>query len=350
MELKKSFEKFIEKINLDDTRSGKIQSAHNSVRAYLEKDEKIKEIYYETFLQGSYRLNTAVRPQGDGEYDVDVILSMNLNDENGRRRNADGILDFVKRRLDLSDDYKGRTKKKNRCIELKYADNFHLDITPAHCNGNTDDPLEIPTDWKKTHPKGFRTWCIDKHAATAEMFYPVVKMLKWWRNIHFGDDGLPKSILLTTMAGNKIPDGCDDLGKCLTLTMEAVNDFIKPYSISVPEVRNPSLASEVLSENWSLADFMSFKSKFNSATQLARKAVDEKDEQKSIDLWNSNDLFADTFPKTRFVLEDQAREFNDGMQSGKLGVSSSGLLGVVGQGTVKSVPPTKYYGDEKGDS
>lgn len=343
MVLNSSFEKFLDRIKLDDTRAGKIQAAHNTLRDYLAEDDEIKPRFYESFLQGSYRLNTAVRPQGDGEYDVDVILSLNLKKDDGTMMVAKDVIEWVANRLKLSDRYKEKVKPRRRCVRVNYAQGLHMDITPAHCDGNTDGVLLVPPDWSESHPKGFREWCIKCQENSANFFYPAVKMLKWWRNIHYGDDGSPKSMIFTTMAGLHIPAKSNSYDEALVTTMESINIFLQ-LNPSVPTIKNPSLETEILSSRWSLSDYWKFRDDLNSATKQARRALDEKDEEKTIEIWNSLVLYSDTFPKSKKQLEEEARKMAEAMQNGKLGVTSSGQIGLGISSGATRVSPTKFFG------
>src|ERR1051326_380268 len=326
MVLKQSFEDFIEKISLDQTRRTKIQSAHNAVREFLAADEEIKKRFLDSYLQGSYRLHTADRPQGDQKFDADVILLLNLKIENGGLLDSKWVIDWIVTRLKTSEKYKDKVQAGKKCVCIDYEDGFHLDIVPAHCPDETKDVILVPPDRKESNPKGYREWCVKRNDNSNKNFYPVVKMLKWWRNIHLGGDASPKSILLTTIIGLQIPkmDGSDD--EVLVKTMENIMNFLDA-NLLVPEVKNPSLESEIISKSWSLQEYLDFKERFKKASEKARKALEEKDEQKTIDLWNSDVLFKGTFPKTVRGLDTEAKSFGEALSTGKLAVSSSGVIG-----------------------
>lgn len=345
MILKQSFSDFLSTgkagISLDDTRSKKIQTAHNAVRGYLQSLDEIKGIYYETFLQGSYRLNTAVRPQGNGEYDVDVMLSLSLADQYGYLPDSKEVIKWLVELLEMNGVYKGKTEQKKRCARINYVDGFHMDVVPAHCNGNTEDPLQVPTDWDYSHPKGFRAWCIYWHDKSNKNFYGVVKMLKWWRNLRYGDAGSPKSILLTTLVGHYISATDRSIDTALVETMESINNWLKNQP-SVPWVGNPSLPKENLARTWSQHDYEEFKESFDIATKKARLALNEKDEEKTIEIWNSKILFDGTFPKTVRGLGENEKRMNEAMKSKALYMGSAGIIGTTKSSI--SVPATKFYG------
>jgi hypothetical protein len=345
MIIRNSFDDFLGKISLDKTRREKIMTAHNNVRDLLANDEEVGPVYFETFLQGSYRLGTAVRPQGDGSYDVDVVLVLNLKDfagPNSGMPSAHSVIAWLVRRLTSYPVYATKVKAGRRCVRIDYADGFHMDIIPAHCDGDTDAPLLVPANWGRSHPKRFRSHCVRIHATSNEKFYAVVKMLKWWRNIHFGDESSPRSILLTTIVSDHISKAAS-VDEALVETMESLRSFFSK-NFSVPEVCNPSLPEEKLSASWSWLDYHEFKTKFASATTAARQAFDAKDEESTIKRWNANELFKETFPKALYGLEEEAGALANAMRSGSLFTSSIGVVSSVASPGKIPVPYTRYFG------
>lgn len=338
-----SFSKFIEKISLDDTRAGMIQRAHETVRDILATDEEIKLRYHESFLQGSYRLGTAISPLDDSDYDVDVMLSMNLIDSSsGSLYPSTTIIDWVAGRLKKNATYKDKVSTKKKCVHVQYAKGLHMDIVPAHRPKGDDDPLLVPADWKQSHPKGYRDWCIARNAECPNSFYSIVKMLKWWRNLKYTEKGSPKSILLTTLVGMHLPDDSKSLDEALLQTMRGINDYLVSHA-TVPAVVNPSLPDERLSDSWALADYLSFKAQWARATATAQEAIESQDEGATIDLWNSTYLFDGTFPKTR---HGDAKAISEAMKSGILGVTPSGMITKGGAVSTMNVRPTRFYGEK----
>ena len=79
------------------------------------------------------------------------------------------------------------------------------------------------------------------------------------------------------------------------------------------------MSSEDLAEDWDDEHFKIFKRKFDSATQKARKAYDEKDKEKSINLWQ--ELFGQSyFPKTL----DNGAKTAEAVSAGTAYVNSKG--------------------------
>src|ERR1044072_1011371 len=127
LEMNSSFKKFLTDIRptsnqLDDMRSG-----YKSLRNRLLDDEGLKSIIVSTFLQGSFRRATAVRPKGDKRADVDlVVVTKLMREEYTPQQAMDLFVPF------LNKYYEGKWKFQGRSIgiELSYVD-LDLVITSA---------------------------------------------------------------------------------------------------------------------------------------------------------------------------------------------------------------------------
>ena len=72
MELPTYFRDFLHDIRLTPNQIKSLKTGHTTLRKRLKEDKNLAPILVETFLQGSYRRHTAVRPNGDQRADVDV--------------------------------------------------------------------------------------------------------------------------------------------------------------------------------------------------------------------------------------------------------------------------------------
>jgi hypothetical protein len=78
-ELPTYFEDFLAHIRLREEQVGELKEAHTTLEDLLDKDEDLSRIVVSTFLQGSYRRSTIVRPAEGNKADVDVIIVTNLD-------------------------------------------------------------------------------------------------------------------------------------------------------------------------------------------------------------------------------------------------------------------------------
>lgn len=322
------FKKFEGIISLNPTREEKIESAYTTWNDYLKKDEKLKDIFLDFFTQGSYSTKTAIIPQGKGEFDVDVVVLLDLKDETPKE-----VINLITERVKSHKGYD--VKAKDRCVRINYAGDFHMDIVPAKKSGS--DYICIPCkskdEWDDTNPAGYTKWFKEQHADSNYMLQKVVKFIKYWRDTNVGGDTAPKSILLTTLVAQNF-DGSSSPAESLVLTLEKLVKNLDEIldEDNEPYVENPSLAGENLARDWNKDKYDIFKKKLTKFAKDAREALDsEKDV--SVSKWQA--IF-DKFPST--VEEAKASE---NIREGTLVVNS---LGNLNTSEGKKIPNHRFYG------
>ncbi|BAU38751.1 hypothetical protein APT_01669 [Acetobacter pasteurianus NBRC 101655] len=108
-------------------------------------------------VQGSFATSTAIRPPEQSEYDVDLLCYV---------PNYDLSLQPISLKKALGDrlqqhaTYGKMLEEKARCWRLNYANEFHMDITPAipnqACkNGGCLVPDKELRRWKESNPRGY---------------------------------------------------------------------------------------------------------------------------------------------------------------------------------------------------
>lgn len=342
MRLKDSFEDFLTgRVNLDPTRVGRAQTAHRTIRDEIAALEDVEPLFVGTYLQGSYALRTAVRPvHDDHEYDVDVVLAMDLRDAQGRLYGGDAVLDWLYELVDGIALYKGKVERRERCLRVRYASDgqrFHLDVLPAHQPDLADEPILIPPDWAATNPRGYIRWLDAVVSGRCRRARHLARLLKFWRNLQYPDGTFaPNSMVLTTLVGSLAPANAayGSLDEGLVLTMRGINGWLqglRPFEGVV--VENPSLEGENLARSWSWVEVSTFRGRFAEATRLAEAALASDDEEETVALWNDDVLFAGLFPKTLRGLGEQAKEAATAMASGGLFVRPNGAVGLSDPGT-----------------
>lgn len=345
MNLTTGFNKFIEKINFDQNRKDNLISAHNTLREYLEKDDEIKEFLIKTKLQGSYATNTAIKPVGYGEYDVDIAVFLNLKDSNGHYiMPGYSVMNWLYNIIIKYSDYKGKAQQKTRSVRIKYSNQLRLDVTPLHYVN--DNLSYIPPDWKETNPERLIKWCTVKHSESFQKYYPITKIIKYWRDLQFGYGSHPKSIILLTLAGIYIDKNeTRTLNESLLLTMKKINKLLQDNRV-VPEITNPTLKSEKISERWDYFNYFTFRNKFKTATEKFEQAFNEADESRTIEILNSDDLFKGNFPKTLFEEEiKKAMSYSSLISEKKLGIKSDGSFTSNDKEKISIIPPYGSYGE-----
>lgn len=219
-------DKMAEEIQLDTTRYERMKSSYEAVKNWIEGDEKFFKPYkYDVYPHGSVRILTTVKPIGKDEFDLDIAIHLKCNTPHTPQI----IYNELKRRLSEHQLYKDMMELKNRCIRLKYAGDYHMDILPGIQENEYDqNRLKVPDrelgSWVSSNPRGYANWFIGKANLARESLLekalraeklPIdnfknkkplqraVQLIKRYRDIYFQNDDSYKtsSIILTTIAG-----------------------------------------------------------------------------------------------------------------------------------------------------
>jgi hypothetical protein len=347
VELPSFFSDFLQDIRPTPNQRSDARTGHETLRKRLLADERLSPIIVSTFLQGSYRRATAIRPGSDGLLDVDVVAVTKL-DRNEYPYPADAMALFIPF---LDEHYEGKYKPQGRSfgITLSYV---HLDLVIASAPSEsewgilkaeavaTNDTLEEATDWRlspswlaaehrtaanaallekavvepewklsplyipdrearcwqPTHPLAQMTWTRDKNARCNRHYVNVVKALKWWRHVNHPSPEYPKGYPVEHMIGHCCPDGITSVAQGVTLALEQIASEFAAYAAlkSTPDLRDHGVDQNVLGRV-SGANFAQFHAQVCDAAKIARAALDATDKVTSAREWRR--LFGCRFPE-----------------------------------------------------
>ncbi|MDD4055948.1 MAG: nucleotidyltransferase [Bacteroides sp.] len=217
-----------EKLQLDKTRREKIESSYMSIQEVLENDpEFFNSKSFEIYPQGSVRIGTTVKPLAKNEFDLDIVL--HIRDNNFEQTNPIKVYNELKRVFKNDGRYEDKVEPKTRCVRLKYAGDYHMDILPG-CQEKiqNEDVIVIPDrelkEWLISNPRGYAKWFLEKAEtirltllekaysaeeipaddfATKKPLQRAVQIIKRYRDLFFekSPDYATSSIVLTTIAG-----------------------------------------------------------------------------------------------------------------------------------------------------
>ena len=331
------FRDFLKEIRLTDNQVRELKTAHETLRKRLLEDEELSSIIETTFLQGSYRRATAIRPKNGKRSDVDIVVVTKLDkDEVTPDEALDVFEDFLEKY------YEGKYRKQGRSwgIEMSHVE---LDVVPTAAAalattgilnnllvssdmdimeiaeyGNIgkyyserelyeafselfaaeesswkDDPLFIPDSkaqiWDKTHPLEQIRWTQEKNSNCNSHYVNVVKCIKWWRREKF-PDSKPKSYPLEHLIGECCPDGIDSVAEGITRTLENIVTLYpnKPF-LSDRGVPEHDVFGRVTEE-----EYNEFYATVCDAAILARNAYDADKPEEAAKLWR--ELLGNKFP------------------------------------------------------
>ena len=361
MELPTYFTEFLKNIRPTEKQKDDCKTRHQTLRDRLHADEKLKPILVSTFLQGSYRRATAVRPKGEAKLDVDIIAVTRLNqsDYPDPDKAMDEFVPFLK------EHYKGKYKRQGRSfgIDISYV-NLDLVITSAPSETEEEvyeskavrtdltledmndwllmkswippderinqttflesirgkewktEPLWIPNrdvgDWERTHPLEQIKWTWKKNADCNKHYVNIVKAIKWWQRVHYEDDR-PKGYPLEHLVGVCCPDAITSVAEGVTQTLEMIVDN---YSSCARNKQSPCLPDHGVPDHNVFdrvdgEDFAEFYEHVKEAAKIARDALDAADKKESAEKWQ--ELFGSKFPDS-----------NDSDDNGSKGNNSQG--------------------------
>lgn len=320
------FNDFLSRIRLQGNHLNDLKTGHQTLRDRLLSDEGLANTIISTFLQGSYRRSTAVKPHGDKRADVDVVVVTNISNE---EKTPDQALNlFVPF---LEEHYKGKYQKNGRsiAIELSYVDldlvvtsapsevkdyaitdsnkitnNLTLEETQDFIYKSTADwqlsPLLIPDrdakEWTRTHPLEQLRWTQEKNKNCNGHYINVVKAIKWWQRIHSDElPKYPKGYPLEHLVGLNCPDGIDSIAEGVTFTLEAIanNYSMEIQNKSVPFLPDHGVPEHNVFKRIEPEEFESFHSQLQLASATAREALDSENIEQSVNLWI--ELFGNEF-------------------------------------------------------
>jgi hypothetical protein len=288
---------------LDQTREERIREAFSHLARLVQSDSALRRYRPDLVLQGSYAAGMAVRPARDrDEFDVDAVLKLDLP----RSWSAMDALDFVDARLAEDAVFRERLVEHSRCVRLRYANQFHVDVVPARrvrtvnpASGATVLRLKVPggSGWRFSNPEGFLRWCERMNTRTGGDLQRMALLLKRWRDLQVGEKRRVRSVVFTTLLGRAVPrlagrgpsqrPDADVLVATLARLDGALRGLTRP-----PFVRNPSLSSENLARTWTTVEFLLFRRHVREALRIARHA-----RQGSPEAWQM--LFGQGFPVSR---------------------------------------------------
>lgn len=339
MRLSSYFIDFLKAVRPEKEDLEEFAEAHKKLRELLSQDEDLKEIIIATFLQGSYRRATAIRPTGGGKGDVDVVVVTNLD-----RTKLTPTQALNKFKPFLEKHYRDKYKIQGRSIGIELG-RIKMDLvvtsappeseksaytwlsvrgceTPEDVDdwgvsqdwlppalrragtGSTSnnwklEPLYIPDrdakEWKRTHPLEQMRWTWQKNANTNKHYVNVVKALKWWRK-DFTSPKHPKGYPVEHLLGAVCPDGIEYVADGVVDCLEKIVAHYGGYAASktVPKMPDHGVPEHDVFARITGEDFAAFYEKVKEAAVLARQALEADDRKTSARLWAQ--LFGDEFP------------------------------------------------------
>lgn len=296
---KSIFEDFLRDIEPSQTTKARASSAHTALRDYLTRNEDFRKVHERTYLSGSYKRDTAIRPKvSEGEVersDVDIIVQTN-------HTQADCPIEVVNLLYKTIKSGYSNVRKQQRSIGVE-TEQASMDVVPIIEPFGSDGPLFIPDrkleDWVETNPARHTQWTTEINQARGGRFKPLVKLLKWWRRENPTVSKHPKGFVIECITAECMDKDETHYGELFARTLEGI---VSKYAISilleqVPRIEDPGVSGNSVTTGISLAAFNGFYRKAVTHAELARVALVEEDSDRATEIWR--EIFGDRFPKVQ---------------------------------------------------
>ncbi|AWZ01969.1 hypothetical protein RHODOSMS8_02445 [Rhodobiaceae bacterium] len=286
------FTEFITDITPSTTTNNRSAAAHTSVRNALTNDADYKNEVIRTFLGGSYKRKTAIRPvMKDGETerpDVDIYVVVNGSEWS---KSPEDIINDLYSALNRSRTELNITRlKRNRCSIAVSTDKADMDVSPLlerSWSGFYRIGNRNTGEWYNTDPEGHTTWSASVNKGAGNRFNPMVKMLKWNRREFPTKNKHPKSIALEALVAKHMSRTETHYGKLLHDTFD---DIVSAYSMSrflgtCPTIEDPCVPGGDLLGGVSGEAFSAYYDKLEYFRDEARKGLDSATQETATKHW-----------------------------------------------------------------
>lgn len=296
-------EKLIEAIQVPDSKYEAANRTFNSICDWMQRPAStLREAHIESYLQGSFRLGTAIRPTTeDDDYDLDIVVALKFKKSSISQAQLKYNLGVEVKAYSKAHSM-SRPSDARRCWTQDYADGsqFHVDILPAIpdqqglqeklvSRGLQTDFVEssiaitdqknvnyrtLSWNWPNSNPKGFAAWFEARMGGTLQRrkeaialtesravediptyrarvpLQKAVQLLKFHRDRMFADDpdDRPISIIITTLAA-KAYRGEMTLEDALQTILRDMHLGIET-ELGIDWIRNPTNALENFADKW----------------------------------------------------------------------------------------------------
>lgn len=303
------FKDFLHDIEPSPTTKTRASTAHTALRAFLRSHSTFK-VHVDTFLSGSYRRDTAIRPitkEGEEERpDVDIIVVTNHTLADDPKEVIDLLYKTVKEKYTV--------RKQTRSVGISTA-TVDMDVVPIIAPEGIEGTLYIPDrrleQWLITNPPRHTSWTTEVNQASGGRFKPLVKLIKWWRRENPTISKRPKGFVIECIVAE-----CMDYEETQYVDLfvgtleEIVNRYATHISLKcLPRIDDPGVPGNSVTAGMTFAAFEGFYNKAKAHAELGRCAQSEHDPTESLSLWRK--IFGPRFPasngtKSKSLLSDAA--------------------------------------------
>lgn len=308
MAIQQQFKSFLNDIEPSPTSKSDASSRHTELRDFLAKDSGYKSYHIQTFLSGSYKRDTAIRPRKQNgtlqRPDVDIIVVTNCTLQDDPTFIIDKTFDAIQRLKKNKLSYTG-LRRQARSIGVETT-NVDMDVVPIIAPHGLDSTLYIANrkyetendKWLVTNPPAHTEWTTKVNKQSDNRFKHLVKLMKWWRRENPTISKRPKGFMIECIVAECFDDNQKDYKK---LFLGTLDEIVRKYAISValqmvPFVQDPAVTDNNVLSGVSFGAFEGFYNKVKLHAEIGRNIQIETDPDKELLLWRQ--IFGNRFPKS----------------------------------------------------
>lgn len=292
------FTEFLQDIEPSATTKDNSSKAHNALRYFLYNHASFGDLWVDDFLAGSYARDTALRPRTfEGEVDradIDIIVVTNYQTSD----HPEDVLNDLSAVLEEKYTVERINKRSVRVV----TSTAEIDVVPVIPDGDSYKIADRDIDdWRKTNPKGHKTWSTDRNTEFGGRFKPLVKLMKWWRKENPLQGKRPKGFVLEVLVARHAPKTETHFGEAFAKTLENIHAAYKDDAANdiKPVIQDPSVNNSDILAKVTVAQWKAFVEKCRVYAGYARKAQDTDDMEEATTQWRR--VFGSRFPKTASV-------------------------------------------------
>ncbi|MBI5205520.1 MAG: hypothetical protein HZA11_11435 [Nitrospirae bacterium] len=290
------FGKYHDAVKLAPAKRDNLKTSRDAVRYKIRSYFKniLKANVPKFHGQGSYMMRTTVNPL-NGEFDIDDgVYLQNLSTDRSKWDAPEKVHGWIVAATD------GHTNEKpidkNRCVRVRYANNYHIDL-PIYCM-DRDTPYlaeKGKEGWHISDPKALIVWfnsTIKSHGDHGDQLKRIIRYFKAWADFQEQNSAekMPSGVTLTVLACNNFEFSADRDDASLVGTARKILSTLE-FSKTIMRPVNPY---DDLGKDLTLKQMDNFMQKLKTLRDEGGQAIKETDKSKASKKWIK--LLGDRFP------------------------------------------------------
>ncbi|MYD63408.1 MAG: nucleotidyltransferase [Gemmatimonadetes bacterium] len=287
------FTSFLRDIEPSPTTKSDASTAHTNLRTYLRNHSEFKYRHVNSYLSGSYKRDTAIRPRrakdGVERPDIDIIVEINFRFSDNPKGVVSELYNTISAEYDVC-------RPQDRSVGI-FTPKAEMDVVPIiKYNGILYIPDRKAETWHVTNPPKHTQWTTQINNQADGRFKPLVKMMKWWRRVNPTKNKKPKGFVIECIVAECMDYDESHYGKLVVKTFE---NIVSRYAVSVgrgqlPFIQDPGVSSNSVTEGMTISAFEGFYNKAKAHSVVARQALAADNPAEQTRLWRI--IFGDRFP------------------------------------------------------